>query len=653
MGARAGFQLSDDERAVMECVDTFEQSAGETEADLRSYLRQLPAGLHAMALAELVHVDFERRWKRGMPHRVAEYLREYPEIRDSATFSDLLQKEFDFRKRAGQKPDVAEYRRLDPSFTPRVADTKESAEETIPLRGVAGRTGPALPDRIGKYEIRQQLGSGGFGVVYLGYDPDLEQEVAIKVRRDAAGGSGFTADQLHEARAVSKLSHRGIARVITVDKDQNGNGFVVYEYVAGETLAARINRGDYTHEQAANWVAEVARALDYTHRKGIVHRDIKPANILLDAEGQPKIVDFGLARRDGKFYVDERGHLVGTAYYMSPEVAQRDPQWANAQSDLYSLGVVLYELLCRRRPFQSQERESLLDEIKRRTPDAPRSIDDSIPPKLEAACLKAMSKDPQMRYSNGSDMATAVLAAFRPQTAWWVKAVRAGAALVAVTALCVLLVLWIIGPAPPTPQPAPAQPPKITNAKWYFYDDQGLVQQIEPQSLPWSAAVPLRVTITLDKPAFGYLLLYDSGQSTRLLWPPKEELASHAESDRIVYPPRGSDNPGFRVDDSDGASLPLAFIADKRLSNSQLDELLRMPFGLAIPAEEASRSRQSPTIAWPAPTFDLGDHVLRGTPSAFRPLDVFQEFQEKLKSFGNAHHGILIPHKKMTSDENH
>jgi serine/threonine protein kinase/formylglycine-generating enzyme required for sulfatase activity len=303
-------------------------------------------------LRELVQLDRSYRQQRGLPCTDADYQQDWPELRET------------------------------------------------PKESVA----PALPERVGRYHLKAMLGAGSFGTVYRAFDEQMQRDVALKLlRADVALPGDAAAGFLREARVAAQLRHPHVVSVHDAG-EADGFKFIVYEIIDGESLRDRLRRAPLTPTETARLLAPVADALHHAHTRQLLHRDVKPANILVDATGRALLIDFGLGVREQDL-ASEAGRLVGSYAYLPPEMVRGEGHRLDGRGDIYSLGVVLYEALCGRRPFRANEREALFDEILHQEPKPPRQVNDAIPAALERVCLKAMAKRISERFTTALDLA--------------------------------------------------------------------------------------------------------------------------------------------------------------------------------------------------------------------------------------------------------
>ncbi len=259
------------------------------------------------------------------------------------------------------------------------------------------------PEWIGRYRVERMIGQGGFGKVLLAWDEELTRRVAIKTpHRRRLSDPESVATYLAEARVLAKLDHPGIVPVYDAGRTPDGGCYVVSKWIQGVDLATRLRQTRLSHEEAVRLAIEIAGALHHAHAQGIVHRDIKPANILLDGQERPCLVDFGLAVRDDE--LNDSWRWAGTPLYMSPEQARGEAHRIDGRSDIFSLGVVLYESLTGHRPFNASSHEQLLEQIVSLDPRPPRQWDDAIAPELERICLKTLAKRAADRYTTAKDL---------------------------------------------------------------------------------------------------------------------------------------------------------------------------------------------------------------------------------------------------------
>ncbi len=422
-----------------------------------------------VSLAAEIRIDsccdkFELQWQLGNPVQIESLLNAAESSEERRLLlRRLIEVELELLTRAGHSTDAAEYAQRFPNDSEMICSvfgplgSGGSLNETClvtelqgtwPTDGSVTRhptatTSGRQDHSIGRFKIISILGRGGFGVVYKVHDPGLNREVAVKVPNERAL---LTPDQLQrfrrEARAAAAVSHPSICPVYE-SGDVDGCPFIVMACISGETLAAKLRRGErLTAERSVELVARVAEALVVAHRKGVVHRDIKPSNIMITESGDPVITDFGLAHTEesGDTSLTAEGDLLGSPAYMSPEQAKAAPANVGMPTDIYSLGVVLFELLSGRRPFTGNAREVITQLVGATAPLGLSTVAPEVDGTLSEICLKAMAIDPANRFASMEQFSNALANWLQPQPEKTTRSTLVFRPQILIAAVCLLLI---------------------------------------------------------------------------------------------------------------------------------------------------------------------------------------------------------------------
>jgi serine/threonine protein kinase len=386
-----------------------------------------------VALVELVKIDLERQWKAGKQQKVEAYLQRFPELGTEQTVDPgLLLVEYQARCQVHAPASLRDFQLRFPNPFGKLRQMLEEDSDATSQPAACidtSQSGPLsdtkcegglkisdLPTEFGRYRILKQLGEGGMGSVYLAHDSELDRRVAIKVPKFTGGADQQIIERFYrEARTAASLRHANICPVYDVGEVE-GTRYLCMAYIDGRPLSAYVRRdGSQPERQVALVIRKLALALQEAHSHGVVHRDLKPANIMIDRNLEPVVMDFGLARQLGRqddSRLTQQGSVMGSPAYMSPEQVEGDVDRIGALTDIYSLGVIFFELLTGRAPFEGPM-TAVLGQIMTQEPPRPSEFRRDVDPHLERICAKMMAKRIEDRYRSTKEVADALTAYFK------------------------------------------------------------------------------------------------------------------------------------------------------------------------------------------------------------------------------------------------
>ena len=352
---------------------------------------------------ETVLAQLRGDWLGGKRTSAAEYLRSNPALAaDPLCAAEIIYQEFLVRREIGETPDWSEYLRQFPEYVLQLDGLWHA--DAIMDQTIAAELAP----KLGDYELLEEIGRGGMGVVYRAVQKSLDRVVAVKLLH----GGGFTAaveaDRLKkEMTAASRLNHPNVIHVYNVG-ETGEQPFIAFEFVDGLSLAERISGAALVARTTATIVAAVAGAIQYANERGIIHRDLKPANVLLSGPPEqviPKVTDFGASKEVREGDSPQLSQIIGTPSYMAPEQVDVKAGLVGACTDVYGLGAILYECLTGVPPFRGSSAADILRQVAEEDPVPPVLLNPAVARDLETICLKCLQKNPGDRYASAKDVA--------------------------------------------------------------------------------------------------------------------------------------------------------------------------------------------------------------------------------------------------------
>ena len=449
---------------------------------------------------------------------------------------------------------------------------------------------------LGRFHYVRMLGEGAFGSVLMVWDPELQTHRAVKVpHRHLIDSKRVDPESyVREARKIAQLGkHPGIVDVLDVQRMEDGMPYVVSEYVPGGSLTDRMKARPMSWQEAVEFVARVADAIGHAHSRGVVHRDLKPSNILITEKGDPVVADFGLALGDDEF--SYQSSVCGTYQYMSPQQVRGEADRVDGRADIFSLGVILYQLLAGRLPYKSRDVKSLKREILEDEPTPVRQYNQEVPAELESICRRALAKDVAQRFSTAGDFAAALravlgragrvpgaapAAAGSGAVATWLPYVVGAAALGALGLFIVsrpspeeVSNTASIGAAPAAELVAPDLEINLQKA-----NEEGTYRGLMTAAdLPLEVGDRLQFHVDLPKPQFAYIYWIDFRGEALRYWPrPEDDLSQQRPVIELWSPDladSGSEAEWWSAEETGGPEVVFVGVTDNMLGPDELEQV--------------------------------------------------------------------------------
>ncbi len=354
--------------------------------------------------------EFETAWRAGQEPRIEEYLNRVPEVGQPRLLEELLAVEFDLLQQNDRTVDIESFRRWFPDDGPAIAAAPESQRRRrLVINSERAGQIPIVGTTVqyfGDYELLEEIARGGMGVVYRARQVSLNRTVALKMILAGQLAGEEDVRRFHvEAESAANLDHPGIVPIHEIG-EHDGQHYFSMGFVDGVSLAECIMERPLPPRHAAEIVRKVAQAIAYAHSRGVIHRDLKPGNVMLDQDGEPRVTDFGLAKRiDGGGELTATGQILGTPSYMPPEQVSASHGQLTQAADIYSLGAMLYALVTGRPPFQADNAMDTMRQVLEDPPVLPRQLNSNVPLDLETICLKCLEKETRRRYECAQNLA--------------------------------------------------------------------------------------------------------------------------------------------------------------------------------------------------------------------------------------------------------